>query len=282
MERAITASMIWSGMSVASLRAGRQRLPAGDRPHAQPGILVVHDPSEVPSQFHHGCKLAALLVSGSDRGGVGFGDDEHQRSMGQLGGEQQAEPHRRRHRTYPRFYTVRATEKRSVRFALDMETCMGKVWPLLAALSLGACASNPLPPPNSVQSKFDPLVGAVRVMVSDLQPLSAADLLGPDGTRLPASAVTLVSGPHVDYSPPPSVGIGIGGFGFSRGGGFGSGVGVGMPLGSPTPTHVDDQYIGSAVIPVPGDYNQTWSTYRLEIQVGNRPMILAAPAPSAG
>jgi hypothetical protein len=159
---------------------------------------------------------------------------------------------------------------------------MGKVWPFVVALSLGACASNPPPPPNSVQSRFDPRVGAVRVMVSDLQPLSAADLLGPDGTRLPASAVTLVSGPHVDYSPPPSVGIGIGGFGFSRGGGFGSGVGVGMPLGGPTPTHVDDQYIGSAVIPVPSDYNQTWSTYRLEIQVGNRPMILAAPVPSAG
>jgi hypothetical protein len=78
------------------------------------------------------------------------------------------------------------------------------------------------------------------------------------------------------------VDIGIGGFGFSRGGGFGSGVGVGMPLGGLTPTHVDDQYIGSAVIPVPNDYNQTWSAYRLELQVGNRPMILAAPAPSAG
>jgi len=78
------------------------------------------------------------------------------------------------------------------------------------------------------------------------------------------------------------VGIGIAGFGFSRDGGFGSGIGVGMPLGGPMPTHVDDQYIGSAVIPVPGDYNQTWSTCRLELQVGNRPMILAAPAPSAG
>jgi hypothetical protein len=159
---------------------------------------------------------------------------------------------------------------------------MSKVWPVLIAFSLAACASNPLPAPNSVQSNFDEQAGAVRVMVSDLQPLSAADLLGPDGNRTPATAVTLVSGPHVDYSPPPSVGLGIGGFGFSRGGGFGSGVGVGLPLGGPSPSYVDDQYIGSAVIPVPSDYRRSWRSYRLEIQVGNRPMVLAAPAPSAG
>jgi hypothetical protein len=116
-------------------------------------------------------------------------------------------------------------------------------------------------------------------MVSDIQPLAAADLLGPNGNRISATAVTLISGPHVDYSPPPSIGIGIGGFGFGRGAGFGSGLGVGLPLGGPTPTHVDDQYVGAAVIPVPIDYRETWNTYRLEIQVGNRPMMLAAPAP---
>jgi hypothetical protein len=158
---------------------------------------------------------------------------------------------------------------------------MRRVGPVLIALSLAACASNPLPPPNSVQSRFDPQVGAVRLMVSDLQPLAAADLLGSDGNRIAATAVTLVSAPHVDYNPPPSIGLGIGGFGFSRGTGFGSGVGVGLPIGGPTPSHVDDQYIGSAVIPVPSNYSQTWSTYRLEIQVGNRPIVLAAPAPSA-
>jgi hypothetical protein len=159
---------------------------------------------------------------------------------------------------------------------------MRRIGPIMIALSLAACASNPLPPPNSVQSRFDPQVGAVRVMVSDLQPLTAADLLGPEGDRIAATAVTLVSVPHVDYNPPPSVGIGIGGFGFSHGAGFGSGAGVGLPIGGPTPSHVDDQYIGAAVIPAPSDYRQTWSTYRVEIQVGHRPMILAAPAPSAG
>jgi hypothetical protein len=151
------------------------------------------------------------------------------------------------------------------------------------ALALGACASNALPPPNSIQSQFDPQASAVRVLVSDLQPLSSADLLAPNGSRYPATAVTLVSGPHVDYSPPPSIGIGVGGFGFSGCcSGFGSGLGVGLPLGRPTPSHVSDQYVGSAVIPVPLDYSQTWKAYRLEIQVGNRPVVTAAPAPSAG
>jgi hypothetical protein len=113
------------------------------------------------------------------------------------------------------------------------------------ALALGACASNALPSPNSVQSRFDPEVSSVRVIVSDLQPLSAADLLGPDGNRYPATAVTLVSGPHVDYRPPPSIGIGVGGFGFSGCcSGFGSGLGVGVPLGGPTPSHASSWAFG--------------------------------------
>jgi hypothetical protein len=151
------------------------------------------------------------------------------------------------------------------------------------ALALAGCASNPLPPANSVQAQFDSRAGVVRIMVSDLQPLSAANLIGPDGSRFPATAVTLLSGPHVDYSPSPSVGIGVGGFGFSGCcSGFGSGVGVGLPLGGPRPTYVNDQYVGSAVIPAPADYGQAWNGYRLEIQVGNRPLVLAAPAPAAG
>jgi hypothetical protein len=184
---------------------------------------------------------------------------------------------------YPQFCGMPATEAHSARFRPHAEACMGKVWQILVALSVGACASNPLPPPNSVQSRFDPNESVVRVIVSDLQPLSAAALLSPDGNRIPAIAVALVSGPHVDYNPPPSVGIGIGGFGFSGCcSGFGSGVGVGMPLGQPTPSHVTDQYIGSAVIPVPSDYRQTWGRYRLELQVGTRPLVLNAPAPFAG
>jgi hypothetical protein len=88
---------------------------------------------------------------------------------------------------------------------------------------------------------------------------------------------------HVDYNPPPSLGIGIGGFGFNGCcAGFGSGLGVGLPLGKPTPSHVSDQYIASAIIPVPGNYIQSWAGFHLEVQVGNRPLVVAAPAPSVG
>ena len=45
---------------------------------------------------------------------------------------------------------------------------MGKFRPILIALALSACASNPLPPLNSAQSRFDPQVSAVRIIVSDI------------------------------------------------------------------------------------------------------------------
>jgi hypothetical protein len=151
---------------------------------------------------------------------------------------------------------------------------------VLAALALAGCAGNALPPPNSAQTRFDGQQQAVQVMVSNLQPVSGAALIGPDGSLIPASAVALVSGPHVEYSAPPSIGLGIGGFGI--GGccsGFGSGIGVGLPLGGPTPSRVDDQYVTSAVIPAPPDYAQRWGEYRVQVQFGDRPLFLAAPAP---
>ena len=54
--------------------------------------------------------------------------------------------------------------------------------------------------------------------------------------------LTLISGPHVNYSVPPSIGLGLGGFG----GGVGGGLGFGVPLGGPRATGVDDQYVVSA------------------------------------
>src|SRR5690349_11434575 len=109
------------------------------------------------------------------------------------------------------------------------------IWIVLA---LGGCAGNALPPPNSVQARFDPRVQAVQVMVSQREPTMQADLVGADGARVQAGTVTLVSAPHVDYAPPPSIGIGIGGFGFSGCCGFGSGTGIGLPLGGPRPVNV--------------------------------------------
>ena len=91
-------------------------------------------------------------------------------------------------------------------------------------------------------------------------------LVADDGTRYPAAGIALVSGPHVLYNPPPSIGIGIGGFGFSGCcSAFGSGLGVGVPVGQPTPAEISDQYVASALIPSPPDYAINWSRYHVEV-----------------
>jgi hypothetical protein len=121
-------------------------------------------------------------------------------------------------------------------------------------------------------------------------PLAALSLLlllaACAGPRLPqpntASGVSLVSGPHILYSPPPSVGLGIGGFGFSGCcSAFGSGVGFDVPVGKPSVAEVSDQYVASALIPAPGDYPTNWSNYRLEVDFGARPTFQPAPSPSS-
>ena len=149
-----------------------------------------------------------------------------------------------------------------------------------AAAVVTACSGPKLPSANSAEVRYDGHDRALQVMVSSIQPASAAALISSDGTRYPASGITLISGPHVLYSPPPSIGLGIGGFGFSGCCGFGSGVGVGLPLGRPTPAEVSDQYVASALIPVPADYATHWSGYHLEVSVGGQSMTLTAPPPA--
>jgi hypothetical protein len=41
-----------------------------------------------------------------------------------------------------------------------------------------------------------------------------------------------------------------------------------------------DQFVTSALITVPPDYQQHWPQYRLEVTAGNQAMGVAAPAPS--
>ena len=51
--------------------------PANDGPGTLPRLGVVGDAGEQPAQFDRGRELAALLISGANRGGLRFGDDEH-------------------------------------------------------------------------------------------------------------------------------------------------------------------------------------------------------------
>jgi hypothetical protein len=147
---------------------------------------------------------------------------------------------------------------------------------------LAACAGPRLPAPNTAEAHYDAQAGTVQVMVSGVQPATGAALVASDGSRYAASGVSLVSGPHVLYNPPPSVGLGIGGFGFSGCcSGFGSGVGFGVPVGKPSVAEVSDQYVASALIPVPGDYPTNWSSYRLEVDFGDRPTFQPAPSPTS-
>jgi hypothetical protein len=146
---------------------------------------------------------------------------------------------------------------------------------------LAACAEPRLPAPNSTDVRYDGRDRAVQVMVSSLQPPTAVALVANDGTRYPTTGISLVSGPHVLYNPPPSIGFGIGGFGFSGCcSGVGSGIGIGVPVGSPTLAEVSDQYVASALIPVPADYVTNWNNYHLEVSVGEQLISLAAPSPA--
>ncbi len=151
---------------------------------------------------------------------------------------------------------------------------------LIVAGALSACAGPRLPAPNSALAEYDARDRAVHVMVSGLQPASNVALVGPDGRRYPAVALSVISGPHVLYNPPPSIGFGIGGFGFTGCcSAIGSGVGFGVPIGSPTVAEASDQFVTSALITVPPDYQQDWPHYRLEVAAGNVMTGVAAPAP---
>jgi hypothetical protein len=151
---------------------------------------------------------------------------------------------------------------------------------LVVVAMLAACGPR-LPPPNSADAQYDGQQRAVQVRVSSLQPPTGVALVAADGTRYPAAGIVLVSGPHVLYNPPPSIGIGIGGFGFSGCcSAFGSGLGVGVPVGQPTPAEISDQYVASALIPSPPDYATNWSRYHVEVSAGGQAMNIAAPHPA--
>jgi hypothetical protein len=142
-------------------------------------------------------------------------------------------------------------------------------------LVAGACAKSPLPPPNNVSATFDRSAQVIQVYVSNAQMPHDAWLVDATGQRVPLP-LTMVSGPHINYTAPPSIGLGLGAFGWTVGGG----AGVDVPLGSPRPTSVDDQYVATARVVAPSDYPQRWSQYHLAVSVGSQAYEIPAPAPS--
>jgi hypothetical protein len=142
-------------------------------------------------------------------------------------------------------------------------------------IALSACTGNPLPPPNSIRANFDSRAQVIQVYISNAQTPRDAWLVDANGTRYPLT-LTLVSGPHVNYSTPPSIGLGLGGFGWNVGGG----AGIGFPLGNPHPTSVDDQFVASARLGAPPDYMQRWSQYHVVVDVGAQALEVPAPPPT--
>ena len=144
----------------------------------------------------------------------------------------------------------------------------------LLCVTLGACASNPMPEPNSVRASFDRRAQAVLVYVSNAQMPRGVWLVDAEGERI-SLPLTLISGPHVNYTAPPSIGLGFGVFGWNAGGGSG----VDLPLGSPRPTSVDDQFVALACLVPPPDYPEHWSQYHVAVDVGSQEFEVAAPSP---
>ena len=146
---------------------------------------------------------------------------------------------------------------------------------LFLCTGLVACASNPLPPPNSIRATYDQDAPAIQVYISNAQMPRDAYLVDVQGTRY-ALILTPVSGPHVNYSTPPTIGLGLGGFG----GNVGGGADVGFPLGKPHPTGVDDQFVASSRIMPPPDYLQRWPQYHVVVDLGTQALEVPAPSPS--
>lgn len=153
---------------------------------------------------------------------------------------------------------------------------MKRSWPLAAILLLAACASSG-PSPNTARAEFRRDGNLVEVQVSDVQPVSAALLVGPGETLHPALAINVVRTPYTAFNPPPTVGIGVGSFS----GRFGTGLGLGLPLGGPTPAYSSDQYVTNVVFSAPADYASRWPQYRIQLQLGERSVTLPAPDPAA-
>jgi hypothetical protein len=144
-----------------------------------------------------------------------------------------------------------------------------RIVPALIALALGGCARNALPPPNTVQARFDPRVQAVQILVSERDRTMQAELVRADGASVQVGSVGLVSVPHVYYN--------------SACGGLVRQAAV-PPGGLPAicVSEQSDQYVVSASIPAPEDYARRWTEYRVKLRIGNRWLAVAAPPPVMG
>lgn len=162
---------------------------------------------------------------------------------------------------------------------------------VLAAVALASCYSGgsggpSAPRQQSVTGYFSATEpGVIQVDVTDPLPVSAAALVGPDGTAVAAYQIDrdreIYRG---DGGIQPSVGVGVTGGSSSR---IGTGIGIGFPLfGSGGGDGVTTTVTASRVlirVPDLAAYGATWQSSKLHIElddgVTRRVMELLPPPP---
>jgi hypothetical protein len=159
-------------------------------------------------------------------------------------------------------------------------------WALLLAV-LSACSDVP-PGAESGQRPFTAVarflpgdeVTLIEVAVNDRQPLRAAELVGPDGTTIPAESLdvnrTVASQPPLVRPPITGIGSGPGGMTVPIGG-----VGNFAPPGSETVSSSQIRSTARIRIEEPLTYRRDWRLWKIRLRIGDPPHVnvLTLPAP---
>jgi hypothetical protein len=121
-------------------------------------------------------------------------------------------------------------------------------------------------------------VTVIEVTVNDRQPLRAAELVGPDGTTIPAESLD-VNQAAANQPPlirPPITGIGPGGMALPIGG-----IGNFAPPGSETVNSSQIRSIAQIRIDEPLTYRRDWRLWQIRLRIGDPPRVnvLTLPAP---
>jgi hypothetical protein len=143
-------------------------------------------------------------------------------------------------------------------------------------------------PANPVVTGFsESETNTMEVQVTDLQPVTQAELTSPDGQVFIAHQIDRERLRRYGGSYGPSVGVGVGGGSWNGGGfGVGTGVGFGFPLGGGYYDGPRDGGIASTAkirIPDMADYRAHWQQWKVRVTLGDgaakRVIEVDAPPP---
>jgi hypothetical protein len=138
-----------------------------------------------------------------------------------------------------------------------------------ALLLLAGCGEGALPPSGPLEhitAEFGALSDVIVIRAVDRLPLRRAELVDPDGERIPAYSLDVFSSPEVE---PPAVQQALG-----------------QTPGMPYQVTNMNAMVATALIrlPDPTRYAKSWQQWRVELRLGDagsgeRDLTLPAPAP---